>query len=444
MNRPILTLALLLGVAAVAPASAASAQSQPECTDDEQQIRIRYSLYFENFRMEDYEAALPDLEWILACAPGFAGNVEDDRNFRRAVELHEALAERTTGPERRAHLERALAYIEQAVPRLEEAGVEVDPYFWILRRGRFLQIHAETFPGREEEVCQLYEQAFEMRPDEIDDFYLQVIAYCRAEAALTGDATVRRDTRDYLENVLLAAANEEAARQYIQTQAERLITTPREQFAFLYERYQQGGAEALSDEEVEEMFSFIQQAGADLLGSAAEAQRVRRELLPVVARLNPTYSRIMSLGSAALEDGEREEAIRFFLQALELAETSQQRRDVHYNVAVVRQQQGQLGTAANHVREALALDANHGPSLFLMGSLIQAGIGSSLQSRAAFWCAADYFSRAANAGVPGAAAAASRAANAAPTSDEYFFQGWRPGQTVTANHGWGSCQARVR
>jgi len=446
MTRLLLLLALLVGATTVAPSTAASAQSAaPQCTADEQEVRIKYSLYFENFRMEAYEAALPDLEWILACAPGFGGTTQDDRNFRRAVELHEALAEQATDTaERQAHLEQALEYIDTAVPTLEDAGVTVDAYYWTLRRGRFYQTHEGAFPGREQQVCQLYEQAFEMNADELPDFYLQVIAYCRAEDAITGDAEARRGAREYLEGTLVAQADEASAREYIQAQADRLITTPREQFAFVYERYQEGGAEALSDGELEEMFTLISQAGADLLGSEDEARRVRRELLPRVAQLNPTHSRIMSLGSAALADGDRAQAIEFFQQALPMAETSAQRRDIHYNIAVVRQQQGQLGTAANHVREALAVDGNHGPSLFLMGSLIQAGVGSTMQSRAALWCAADFYSRAASAGVSGAGAAASRASSGAPSSDEYFFQGWRPGQTVTANHGWGSCQARVR
>jgi tetratricopeptide (TPR) repeat protein len=447
MIRSTFAFLFLAGVFALAPTAASAQSTAPECDVDEQQKRIKYSLYFENYRAEAYEAALPDLEWILECAPAFGGPNPDDRNVRRAVEIHEALAERATDPaERTQHLERALELIQSAVSTIEADGGQADPYWWALREGRFLQTHEQTFAGQQGRVCEIYEGAYEMNPGEIDDFYLQVIAFCRAEDALTGDADARRGARSFLEETLIASASSDAAREYIQTQAERLITTPREEFAFIYERYQAEGAEGLSDDELERMFTLVSQAGADLLGSEEEARSIRRVLLPRVAQLNPTYGRIMSLGAAALADGDRNQAIQFFQQALPMAESGQQRRDIHYNLAVIRQQQGQTTNAANHVREALAIDGNHGPSLFMMGSLIQSGIrGDDIQSRAAYWCAADYFSRAASAGgAPGAGAAAARANSAAPSSDQYFFQGWRPGQTVTASYGWGSCQARVR
>jgi tetratricopeptide (TPR) repeat protein len=447
MTRLLLALALLLGAFTVSTAEA-SAQSQDfDCNVDEQQKRIKYSLYFENYRAQNFQAAIPDLEWILACAPGFGGQNEDDRNFRRAIEIHEKLATEATDPaEREAHLERALAYMDEAVPALQAAGVEVDPYQWLLRKGRFLQTHELYLGDRQAEVCGLYDEAFEMRPDETADFYLQVIAYCRTEQALVDNtAEGKRQTRTFLEETLLAHADEQPARDYITTQAERLITTPREQFAFLYERYREVGLDGLNDDEIEQLFSLNQQAGSQFFDTPEQARDLRRTLLPKVAELSPSYGRFTSLANAMLEDGDTAGAMRYFERALELATESNQRRDTYYNIAVLKQQQNQLGSAANYVREALNIDGNHGPSLYMMGSLIQSSIrGTDVDSRAAYWCAADFFNRAASAGVNNARAAASGALRGAPASDEYFFKGWRPGQTVSASYGWGSCQTTVR
>ena len=447
MTRLLLAIFVLAGVFALAPSAASAQNSDYNCDVEEQQVRIKYSLYFENYRAENYEAALPDLNWILACAPGFGGRTDDDRNFRRAIEIHEKLAEQADSPtERRDHLLKAVELIDEAVPTLQAAGAEVDPYEWHLRKGRFLQTHQTVFADRQDEVCELYEEAFGMRPDETDDFYLQVIAFCRAESALAANtAEGKREARDFLEGILLASADQQVAQEYIQTQADRLITTPREQFEFLYTKYQTAGVEALADGELEQLFTLNQQAGAQYFDTAVEMQNLRRELLPHVARLNPTYSRISSLGNAALADEDYAQAIAFFEQAIEMAEEANQRRDSYYNIAVVKQQQNQLGSAANYVREALSIDGNHGPSLFMMGSLIQSSIrGDDVDSRAAYWCAADFFSRAASAGVSNASSAAASALRGAPTSQEYFFKGWRPGTTVTASYGWGSCQTRVR
>jgi tetratricopeptide (TPR) repeat protein len=448
MIRTFLALVLVLGVFTLAP-TAAPAQATPDqfdCNVDQQEKLVRYSLYFEDFRMENYEAARPNLEWLLACAPGFAGNAEDDRNFRRAVDLYERLAEQASDPaEARAHLERARELLTTAVSTLQDAGAEVDPHYWTLRHGRFLQTHESVFANGQNLACELYEEAYAMRPADTQDFYLQVIAFCRTEAALEDNsADAKRDTRTFLEGELLASADEAATREYIQTQAERLITTPREQFDFLYQQYRDGGVAALSDSDLEQLFTLNQQAGSQLL-TAEESRALRRALLPRIAELNPTFGRISALAAAALEDGDEARAVAHYERALELAEDRNQRRDAFYNIAVIRERQGQRASAANFLREALALDGNHGASLYLMGSMIQASVrGNDVQARAAYWCAADFFNRAASAGTANARAAAAGALRGAPASDEYFFLGWRPGQTVSANYGWGSCTATVR
>lgn len=438
---------LLAFAAATAFEAPAAAQSNEfDCNVDEQQVLIKYSLYFENYRAQNYEAALPDLEWMLACAPGFAGRTEDDRNFRRAVEVHEELGKRATDPaERRAHFDTALELIETAVPTLRDAGVEVDEHAWLIRKGHFLQTHSEIFANRQDEACEAYEQAFEMDAEATDDFFLQVIAFCRAEEAAAAGSSPeqRRQAREFIEETIMPHVENPASRDYIQSQAERLITTPREQFTFLYERYQERGVEGLSDDDVQQLFRINQQAGTEII-SEEQSRSLDRALRRIVADLDPSFSILSSLGSSELADGNHDAAIAFFERAMELATEPNQRRDTYYNIAVVKEQQRQYAAAANYLREALAIDGSHGNSLYLMGSLIQNSIrGTDIQSRAAYWCAADWFRRAAAQGVPNANTAASRAMQGGPSREEIFFPGWRPGDTVTARYGWGTCQARV-
>jgi tetratricopeptide (TPR) repeat protein len=447
MLRFYLTLLVFTGSLALAPTAASAQTADYDCDVDEQTVLIKYSLYFENFRAENYEAALPDLEWMLACAPGFAGRTQDARNFRRAVELHEALAERATDPsEGKRHLERALQLIETAVPTLVDAGADVSEHEWLIRKGRFIQTHENVFPSRIHEAWAAYEAAFALDAEATDDFYLQVIAFARAEQALAEDTPeAKRDVREFLEETLLAHAEDATVRDYIQTQADRLITTGREQFAFLYERYTQVGATGLTEDELDQLFTLNQQAGEQFFDNGVQSQALRRELLPHIVNMNPTFGRLTTLANVYVSEGDPDQATLLFERALEIAENSNQRRDTYYNIAAMKQQQGQRASAANYVREALAIDANHGQSLFLMGSLIQTSVrGNDIDSRAAYWCAADFFSRAASQGVSNARAAAASALRAAPSSEDYFFKGWRPGQTVTASYGWGSCQARVR
>src|SRR5690625_3972160 len=122
----------LLGAAFlfVAPAIAQSEQ-QPS----EQEIATHYSLYSEDFKNANYQSALPNLRWILENAPGFPN--DSDRNFRRAIEAFEGLAEQDP-----AYLDSALVIFETAVPKLRAADVNVDEQRWLINKGRFIQSNA--------------------------------------------------------------------------------------------------------------------------------------------------------------------------------------------------------------------------------------------------------------------------------------------------------------
>lgn len=440
----LITLMLLLGFTAPV-----SAQSQDiNCDVDDQQRRNRYSLYFEHFRAGNFEAARPDLEWILVCAPTIGGTVPDDRNFLRAVQLYENLAQEAAPEEQATLLGLALEAIDAVAPTLDAEGVAYDRHYWLIRQGRFLQTHATLFPERQGEVCGIYEEAFEINPEETGDYYLQIIALCVTEAAIADDTPeVKRETRTFIEEQLLIHVDSQQSRDYIQAQAERLITTPREMFAYLYERYQAVGLDGMNDDEIEQLFNLNQQAGSQFFEDMDESRELRRVLLAYLSVADPTYSRLVSMSLVLIEEEDHQQAIVFLERALDLAETPEQTRDLHYNIARARSELGQFAPAANHLRETLSIDPNHGPSLFLMGSMIQRSIPSSsdIRVRAAWWCAADYYSRASSAGVNGAGAAAAGALRAAPSPEDYFFvEGWEPGVTISASYGWGSCQTRIR
>lgn len=444
MNRllTLLTLLFLLGPTASAQTNGTAGV---ECSDDQNTKAQYYSLYYEAYKAEDYESALPNLEWILECDPTF-GLTPGDRNIRRGIEIFAALAEASDDPaEQQAYLDRALGLFDMAPSTLEDAGVATSEYDWTLRKGRFIQENEELLADRQGEVYDLYVRAFELQPDSLGDYYINYIAGERTRRAAEEDTPeAKTSAREYLTSTLQPQVDDPA---YITGLLDNLITTPREQYNFLVGKFR-GDPASLSDDELSTLYDMNK---IDEL--EAENPDLNDLLVAELLERDPTPELLRSLGGAAMAAGEYADAQGFYERAMAMAEDPTVKRDLNYSLGLLKQQQGQRATAANYARAALEIDGQHAESLYLLGSLVQASLGGGdARARAGYWCAVDFYNRAAsaaNAKGNSALAADSRraAANAgrgAPSSEEYFFLGWQPGQTVTASYGWGSCSTTVR
>lgn len=437
----------LLGLLALAPAALAQTDSSAgiECSDEQNTKAQFYSLYYEAYKAGDYASALPNLEWILECDPAF-GLTPGDRNIRRGIEIYDSLAVRADDPaQQREYLDRALALFDEAPSILQDAGVEATEYGYAIRKGRFIQDHPELLAAEQAEVYDLYLHAFELQPDSLGDYYINWLAGERTRRAVEENTPeAKAGARDFLTATLQPKADDGA---YIAGLLDSLITTPREQYEFLAGKFREDPS-SLSDEDLNTLYDMQQidelQAQNPDLDDLLVAELLERD---------PTPALLRSLGGAALADGNYTDAQTFFERAMTLAEDPTEKRDINYSIARLKEAQGQKGSAANYARAALDLDSNHAPSLYLLGTLVQTSVrGGDARAAAAYWCAADYYNRAASAanatGDSGLAADARRAAastnNAGPSREDYFFLGWQPGQTITASYGWGSCSTSVR
>jgi tetratricopeptide (TPR) repeat protein len=428
---------LVFGFAPDAAAQTTDADAL-ECTDDENERRIHYSLYYESYKAGDYASALPEIEWILACAPAFGGTTPDDRNVRRAIQIYDSLAVRAEDPaQQEEYLEEALDLLEDAPSMLADAGVEVSEYDYVIKKGRFIQSHPELLADEQGEVYDLYLRAFELQPDSLSDYYINYIAAIRTTQANEEDTpAAKASAREFLSDELTPRVDDAS---YIDGLLDTLITTPREQYAFLKEKFQEDPAN-LSDEELDTLYRLNQ--NPELNDPA-----LKTAVAEVLVERNPTPSLLQTLAGGAAADGNYDQALSLYERALEIAEDDATRRDIYYNIATMKYQQGQLATASNYAREALDIDSDHGPSLLLIGNAIASSVsGSDVRARAAYWCAIDYFNRATN--DPQVASQARSAIGTysryTPTNEEYFFLGWKPGQSITASYGWGSCTTTVR
>ena len=376
-----------------------------------QESAMHYSLYYENFKNKNYEDGLNDLLWILDNDPGFPRG--RDVNFERAVETYEALADAAEGPEgKRQMLDSALAIFDRAVPAIKAIDGEIDELEWTLEKGRFIQKHIDILEDLTDQVAASYLNAYEIDPNAVDPYYLDIILNARYAAGdIGGTLGLLRelnDTQGEKEGI------EMLVRKYFR------VIPPDEQIAFLEDQ--------LADDEsnveiIEQLFSLYEQEGyyGKLL-----------DLAPKVLALEPTPEVLRMLTRMYIEEGEIEKAVGVFEQLTALPDVELIAQDFH-NMGIAQQELENYREAREFYRQAVEVDPDYSAALQAVADLYataaaRCGVADREQS-AVFWLIADAYQRA------GDAAGAARMRTAFPTAEDVFYvQKWTNGESTSVTY----------
>lgn len=388
-----------------------------------------------NFDNGDYCGALLYLRWGRNNDPLYsATGTPDDRAYWRLSSIYEQLAAAAGDHAelRMAYFDSSRTMIAEARQKMTEAGADFNPAYHALDDARFYETYADDFPDEQDQLFDMYLEAFRLDPEAFQDAHLNRLAGMAMER---GDAT---EAADLIAEMIPHADD----------------TT------YLQQAYDSASSPTFAtwDERLDQIMAMVAEGDRDpeiiREGIAIAFNEERDEdldvLLPLYADQNPTPELVCAMASRAARDGRTDEAEQRLTQGISLSESNVQKRDCAYRVAASAQAGGNSGTAYRMAGQALQFDSNHGRSLYLRASIVARTVsGGGVQARAAYWCFADMFNRVAATGDPAVAGAARQAAagynRAAPSQQEYFFNpGWRPGQRVTASHGYGSCTTIVR
>lgn len=417
-----LTAAMLMLFLIGAGALAQPAQAQSEEISDQDKA-VHYSLYYEDFKNENFQSSLPHLKWIIQKAPTYPKN--DDRNYERLVETYAGLAEKAEDPDtKRAYLDSALVTFDEAVPALKAAGAEVDEVQWLIRKGRFVQENAEILSDQTAGVAAIYLTAFEKAGCDVDPYYVRVIIdnYIRA-----GEKQMAVDLMDEAE----ACYSENAEMMtYITEMRNGLFRSPEERMTFLETRIEK------DPENVDlaaELFDIYLQ-----LKHRDKAAELGQKLL----EMKPTARVYRLLAKMHLDDGEAEEALALYEKALELPGAEEIKRDIYFNMGIAQQQMGRLSNARSNFRRALEQDPSFGAAYIAIGDLYATAVSNcgsfEREDRAVYWLAVDYYEKAKSVD-PNVASAANQKINtyrrSFPDQEALFFKGWKPGQSYSVNGG---------
>ncbi len=420
--RPLAAVSTLMLAAALLGATLtvqpAAAQSEPS----DQEKAMHYSLYYENFKNENYQDAMSDLRWILANAPGYPRN--DDRNYERMVEAFLGMAENAQGDQKKTYLDSALAYVERAPEELQAAGAEVDPYTWKLEKGRILQSHSDAFPNSQEESLLAYREAYDLNPQELDPYYIErlILSYLQSNK--------KDEAINFMDDLEAKRGEDEKVAQLLSQYRDRVFTSPEERIGYLESQLEKNPDDT---EVMTELFDLYMQTG-----QRNEAGELANRLMD--AEPNPRILR--TLAKMRLEDGESQEAFDLYEQSVEM-DDEEPTAEVFYNMGLAQQQMGRASQARTYFRRALEVDSGFGQAYMAIGDLYANAVsecGGELEreDRAVYWLVVDKYQQAKSAD-PNLASAANQQISTYrqyfPSAEDKFFKGWEAGQSYPVNYG---------
>ena len=382
MKRSLIVALLLL---LAAPAAFAQTAAEAPLTafgacpeePDANTMAMNYSLYYENYKNEDYASALPYLRWMLRCAPAYAGPERTgDKNLTRAVTAYEALAEEAPEETKRAYLDTALVIITSALDVLEahDAVDEGDPYTWTFKRGYFLHQHGAEMPDHAGDIAGAYLAAYEVAPEKMDPYYLDFIL------------------RDYMERGdmqnLLVFLTEVKEQRGDEPKVEELVAKympaipPNERIKIIEEMLEKRPDDV---ELITDAMEIYEQ-----MGNRAKLYELGERLLD----MEPSAKVYRSLANMYLKDGEAAKAFDMYEDMTEMPGYEPQADD-YYNMGIAQRQMDRLSTARTYFRRAIELDPDYGRAYLAIGDLYVSAIGNcgsmEREDRAVYWLATDYY-----------------------------------------------------
>jgi tetratricopeptide (TPR) repeat protein len=285
-----LFVSLFLLAAAVTPASAQN--SEP----DRQEKLMHYSLYYESYKNDNFQEARSDLMWILENAPGLPKN--DARNYRRVVKLYEGLAEQAEDEAtQKAYLDTAATHLTSAPKKMEQQGIDFEPYKWERRKGRFVEKYQDSLPDVEglDTAAAHYRKAFELAPQEIDAYYIRQILQSHLE-----DNDFQK-TLDFANNVEEKRGDDKKVTEMISSIREEIFSkNAQAQINYLQEQVEQYPD---STQLVTKLFNAYNNQG-----NVSKASELSKRLM----QMEPSSETIREIAQMRLEDGRPEAALEGF------------------------------------------------------------------------------------------------------------------------------------
>ncbi len=411
----VLVFGALLGLLAVTGPASKTALAQVEGVS--QEVLIHYSLAAESYKNQQYEDARPHLRWLMNnAASAYNGRRVFDRAYNTYAELAKVAPDSET---KAALLDTCLQVLETAPDSLRGTSGfnEAD---WLVRYGDYLRDNEAMFSEHgvdvEERSTELYREAFELAPQDIDTYYVRLVAMHYSSTGRKDEAVAFMDLAE------AEYAGDPTTIDYFDTIRNSLFKSPAERMAFL-----EGQLE--KDPENLELVSEL----FDIYRNVEDTDKME-EIGARLLEMDPTARVFRLLAEVQYNQGNYEQALELNNKALEIAESDDERRDIHYNLGLSLYELGRLPQARREAERALRIDPSFGVAELLIGDVyVRAVEGSNFErtDKAVYWLAADHYRQAIQRN-PDLRNQANQKINQYrrffPDQEEKFFEGWTSGQ----------------
>jgi len=398
-----------------------------------------YSIFYENYRTGSYDMALQFGKWMLEAQPRTiegANRFSLPRQYERMINVYTELSKQESDPSiSSAYLDTVQIVYDEAFEIFSED--EIDYYDWHFNKGRFYQENQSDISNGMDKAYEEYEKAYELDPERLsqagDGYYINILL----------SNYVSKDERDKA----LAMIDEieqfagDSLINQINEIRDGLFSDPEERIEFLEGRLADNPGDIVLLKEIANLY---------------EEQDNREKAIEYARQIfdaEQNFENAKRLAEYAQSAGENSQAVNFWQQALDLAETNSQRKTALMQLADINQNMGNLQEARRHVRRGLQLDRNWGEAYIKIADIYAAAIrqctsGRPMErdDRAVYWLVLDYLDRARNADSSVANTVQRQYRTyepVAPTSEDKFFRGWETGDEIQIGSNISDCYAWI-
>ena len=346
-----------------------------------------YSIFYENYKSGDYEFALDYGRWMVCAKPEtIEGNPRFSllTQYERLVKIYDEVGRSKDDPTIKA------AYIDTAETLLNEA-IEMfgdnpeNKFDLVFDRGRFYQQNYNIIDGGLNKAYNDYVMLFEIDPERASSMGNGY--YLRQALNHLVDEDRKEDAQNLIDTVKPLVSGELA--DFLSEKQQEILGSPQERVAYF---------EPLLEKDPNNLDAL------KALEGAYESLDQREKLNEVKVKINelePTYESAYSLAEFDRSNANYTDAITYYEQALERAETDDQRKTVYLRLADMNINIENLQTAKRYVQQALQIDPNDGNSIIKMATIYGAAVTKCTEGRkleaadkVVYWVVIDYLNKA--------------------------------------------------
>lgn len=384
-----------------------------------------FSIFSSSHKTKDYEMALMYGRWLMLAHPKtMEGLPQYDGSSiaKKMIDVYTEVSKKQKDPTlKSAYLDSAAQIFDNVLTIFTDD--KIDRFRWIMDRGRFYQTNADFIDNGYGKMYDDYYTIFEMdskRTTELGKGYYVKITLQN----LLGKGE-KEKALDVIEKSTPFAS--EDLFMFFDEIQDNLFSNPAERVIFLEGKLKEDPRNLAL---IQEIFGLYEKLD-DKEMSLAYANKLYE--------LDPNIENILRLADVAKKNANHKKAIELFNEALKIAKTDDQKKELYIDLADVYQAIDNLKKARDYAKKANAIDSKWGTPYMKLASIYAqavndcAGGQMTRQDKVVYWLVLDYL-EAAKANDPTSANTVTSQIRAyepvTPTVEEKFYMSWNAGDRI--------------